>query len=110
MTRCTLISFLLLIPVLPTALPAAGGTHWLEGEVLSRKTLTPDHHHTQTRYVYHIRGGGMQYTARFDHPLSVGLYEPLKFAVSRRHLVVQDTDGSELKASILRKSEPVIRR
>ena len=112
MPRFKFIALLLLGPVLPTALPAAAphGLRWQEGEILSRRTIVPGHHKNQTRYVYRIRGGGRQYTARFDQPLSVAPYSPLTFAVSGGHLVVQDADGSELKASILKKSDPSLRR
>jgi hypothetical protein len=104
---------ILFAPLLPATLPASAGTqgpHWQEGEILSRKTINPGRHNTQTRYVYRIKSGGKQYTVRFDRPLSVGLMEPLKFTVSRKHLVVQDADGSQLKASILKKSEPAMRQ
>lgn len=98
---------------LPAALSAASGTQrqlWQEGEILSRRTIPPGHHRSRTRYVYRIKGGGMQYMARFDQPLSVAPYAPLKFSVDRRHLFVQDADGSEKQASLLKKSEPVLRR
>jgi len=110
MSRLKQIAFVLLGSLLSASLAAAGGTHWQEGEILSRKTIAPGHHNTRTRYVYRIKCGGMQYTVRFDQPLALGLYSPLTFAVSRKHLVVQNADGSELKASILEKSEPLIRR
>jgi hypothetical protein len=102
---------LLLLPS-PVALAASGTRiqHWQEGEILSRKTITPGHHHSRTCYVYRIKSGGVQYVARFDQPLSLAPYAPLKLAVGRRHLFVQDADGSELKASILRKSEAPMRR
>ena len=113
MSRFKLMAFLLAAPWLfPAGLSAASGTHpplWQDGEILSRKTILPCHHDPRTRYVYRIKGSGMQYMARFDQPLSLGLYAPLKFSVVRRHLFVQDADGSEMKASILQKSEPVIR-
>jgi hypothetical protein len=113
MSRFQLIPFLLLGLLLPASLPAASdvpGPHWQDGEILSRRTITPGHHNNQTRYVYRIKGGGLQYTVRLDRPLAMALYTPMKFAVSHKHLVVQDTDGSELKANILKKSEPIIRR
>jgi len=113
MSRFQLTSFLLLGLLLPASLPArsdAPGPHWQDGEILSRRTITPGHHNNHTRYVYRIKGGGLQYTARFDQPLPMALYTPVKFAVSRNHLLVQDADGSELKANILKKSEPIIRR
>ena len=101
------ITLVLLIPLLLPVASAAGNQRWQEGEILSRKTIAPGRHHSQPRYVYRIKADGMQYVARFDRPLSVPPYEPLKFSVARRHLFVQDADGSELKAPLLRKSEPM---
>jgi hypothetical protein len=113
MSRLKLMSLLLTASwFLPASLPAATGSRaplWQEGEILSRKTILPGHHHPRTRYIYRIKGGGVQYMARFDQPLSLSVYAPLKFSVNRNHLFVQDSDGSEMKASILQKSEPVIR-
>lgn len=106
------IALALLIPFFLPAPAVASGTrtqHWQEGEILSRKTVGPSRHHAQPRYIYRIKADGMQYVARFDRPLSVPPYEPLKFSVARRHLFVRDADGSELKASLLHKSEPVNR-
>ena len=113
MPRFRLFAFLLpclLIPLLPGCLPAETAPHWLEGEILSRRTIAPDRHTSHPRYVYRIRSGAIQYTVRFDRPLSMRLYSPLTFAVSRRHLLVQDADGTQLKAHILKKSEPALRQ
>lgn len=105
------LTLLLLLPF-PGCLAASGpgSQHWQDGEILSRRTIGPRHHHPHTRYVYRIRSGGMQYVARFDQPLSLSQYAPLKIAVEHKHLLVQDADGSELKASILKRSEPAMRR
>jgi hypothetical protein len=40
-----------------------------------------------------------------DVPLKLDLHVPMRFAVTRRHVVIQDVDGSEHKAAILRKLE-----
>lgn len=110
MSRLKLIPFLL-VSCLPLTLAAGtNGPHWQQGEITSRQTIGPSHHNNHTRYVYCIKGNGVHYTARFDQPLSVRPFSPLNFAVSRRHLLVRDADGSELKADILTKSEPAIRR
>lgn len=103
---------LLLVLTFPGSLAASGRSvqHWQDAEILSRRTIGPSHHHAHTRYVYRIRSGGMQYVARFDRPLSLSQYAPLKIAVERKHLLVQDADGSERKASILKRSEPLLRR
>lgn len=109
--RSMALTVLLLLP-LPGFLAASGrgGQHWQDGEILSRRTIGPSHHHSHTHYVYRIKSGGMQYVARFDQPLSMSQYAPLKFTVERRHLLVQDADGSERKASILKRSEVALRR
>lgn len=105
------VSLLLLLPFTwPLAASGLDGQHWQDGEILSRRTIGPGHHHPHARYVYRIKSGGMQYVARFDQPLSLSQYAPLKIAVERRHLLVQDADGSEFKASILKRSEPAMRR
>lgn len=109
--RPVVLSLLLLLPF-SGRLAASGrsGQHWQDGEILSRHTLGPGHRHPHARYVYRIRSGGMQYVARFNQPLSLSQYAPLKMAVERKHLLVLDADGSELKASILKRSEPAMRR
>lgn len=112
MRRLPPIAFLLL-SLLPAALPADSGSRpgqWQEGEILSRKTVMPGNHGTRTRYVYRIRSGNMEYTVRLDQPLSAAPYNPLKFSVNRKHMLVQDADGSELKAEILRRSGMMIRK
>ena len=105
------VALLLLLPF-PGRLAASerSSQHWQEAEILSRRTIGPNHHHSYTRYVYRIKSGGMQYVARFDRPLSLSQYAPLKIAVEGRHLLVQDADGSELRAFILKRSEPLMRR
>src|SRR5947209_5442939 len=69
MSRLTLKMFLLAASLaLPAAVSAGSGTQgplWQEGEILSRRTILPGHHKWRTRYVYRIKGGGMQYMARF---------------------------------------------
>jgi hypothetical protein len=84
--------------------------HWQQGEILSRKTIPAGHRNSRTRYVYRIKNGLVQYTARFDEPLSMAPYTPLKFSVAHGHLFVQGTEGMEWEASILKKWEPSMRR
>jgi hypothetical protein len=40
-----------------------------------------------------------------DEPLKLDLHVPMRFAVTRRHLIIQDLDGSEHKTAILQKLE-----
>jgi hypothetical protein len=115
MSRLRPKAVLLVLLSLPlSSVPAvAYGAHnqrWQEGEILSRKTVAPGHHNLRTRYVYRIKSGSVQYVARFDQPLSLAPYTPLMFSVVHKHLFVRDANGSELKASILKRAEPGIRR
>ena len=107
-------SMFLLLSLFPAGLAAADGTRtnlkWQEGEILSRRTIGPGPHNPRTRYIYRIKSGVMQYVARFNQPLSLAPYAPLKFSVARRHLWVQDADGSEQKAAIIKRSESGIRQ
>jgi hypothetical protein len=109
--RPAVLTLLLFLPFsVRLAASGRGSQHWQDGEILSRHTIGPGHHHPRARYVYRIRSGVMEYVARFDQPLSMSQYAPLKIAVERKHLLVQDADGSEMKASILMRSEPAMRR
>ncbi len=113
MSPFKLLAFLLLLWPVASTLVAAPGTRnprWQQGEILSRTTIAPSRHNSRTRYVYRIKSGSVQYVARFDERLSVAAYTPLMFSVAQKHLIVQDADGSEFKASILKKSVPGIRR
>ena len=110
MSRFALVALLLIAPTISPLAAGTNGLHWQEGEIVSRRTIAPGRHNNHKRYIYRIKGSGMQYTARFDQPLSVRPYSPLSFAVSRKHMLVHDADGSEQKADILKKSEPSIRR
>jgi hypothetical protein len=38
-----------------------------------------------------------------NEPLKLDLHVPMRFAVTRRHVVIQDVDGSEHKTAILQK-------
>ena len=117
MARLKAIVVLLVIPLLfagaPGPVAADSGSNsqvWQDGELVSRKTIFPRPHHPRTTYVYRIKSGAVHYVARFDRPLSLRLYAPLKFSIDRGHLYVKDADGTELKASNVRRSEPAIRR
>ena len=100
----------LALPFPSAAASAPQTTHWQEAEIVSRKTIVPGHHSFQTHYVYCIKSGPVQYKARFDKPLSVALYSPVKIAVKRRHILIQDADGSEHKAGILVKTDTALRQ
>ena len=110
MSRLMLMALLLVAPGLFAAGPGSPDRPWQDGEIVSRRTVFAGAHHARTSYVYRIRSGAAQYRARFDQPLSLGLYAPLRFSVTRGHLFVQDADGSQLKASLLKKSDPGLRR
>ena len=108
-----LLAFSLLFAIAPRPVAAASGSNsqvWQDGELVSRKTIFPRPHHPRTTYVYRIKSGAVHYVARFDRPLSLRLYGPVKFSIDRGHLYVKDADGTELKASTVRRSEPAIRR
>jgi hypothetical protein len=40
-----------------------------------------------------------------DEPLKLDLHVPMRFTVTRRHLLIQDVDGSERRTAILQKLE-----
>ena len=99
---------LLLLPLLCAS--ATEKQLWQEGEILSRKTVIAGHRNPRTAYVYRIKAGGREYLARFDQPLAIGPYAPVKFSVTRKNLFVQNEDGSELKAELLQKTETTLHR
>ena len=79
---------------------------WQEGVLVSRRTVPTGRNTFQNRFIYRVRGGTARYVVVVsDVPLKLDLHVPMRFAVTRRHLVIQDVDGSEHKAAILRKLE-----
>jgi hypothetical protein len=78
---------------------------WLDGVLVSRRSVPPGRHAPQRQFVYRVRGGTVRYVVVSDEPLKLDLHVPMRFQVSRRHLVIQDVDGREHKAAILQKLE-----
>ena len=78
---------------------------WQDGELISRRTVPVGRNTFQNQFVYRVRGGTARYLVVSDEPLKLDLHVPMRFAVTRRHLVIQDVDGSERRTAILRKLE-----
>jgi hypothetical protein len=78
---------------------------WQDGVLVSRKTVPVGRNTFQNQFVYRVRGGTARYVVVSDEPLKLDLHVPMRFAVTRRHLVIQDLDGSEHKTAILQKLE-----
>jgi hypothetical protein len=78
---------------------------WQDGVLVSRKTVPVGRNTFQNQFVYRVRGGTARYVVVSDEPLKLDLHVPMRFAVTRRHLVIQDVDGSEHKTAILQKLE-----
>jgi hypothetical protein len=76
---------------------------WQDGELVSRKTVPVGHNTFQNQFVYRVQGGTARYVVVSDEPLKLDLHVPMRFTISRRHLVIQDVDGSERETAILRK-------
>ena len=76
---------------------------WQDGELVSRKTVPVGHDIFQKQFVYRVQAGTARYVVVSDEPLKLDLHVPMRFTVARRHLVIQDLDGSERKTAILRK-------
>jgi len=70
--------------------------------LVSRKTVAVGHDIFQTQFVYRVQGGTARYVVVSDEPLKLDLHVPMRFAVTRRHLVIQDLDGSEHKTALLK--------
>jgi len=71
--------------------------------LVSRKTVPVGHNTFQNQFVYRVQGGTARYVVVSDEPLKLDLHVPMRFTVSRKHLVIQDLDGSERETAILRK-------
>ena len=78
---------------------------WQEGVLVSRRTVPAGRNSFQNQFVYRVRGGTARYMVVSNEPLKLDLHVPMRFAVTRRHVVIQDADGSEHKAAILQKLE-----
>jgi hypothetical protein len=78
---------------------------WQDGELVSRRTVPVGRNAFQNQFVYRVRGGTARYLVVSDEPLKLDLHVPMRFAVTRRHLLIQDVDGSERRTAILQKLE-----
>ena len=78
---------------------------WQDGELVSRRTIPVGRDIFQKQFVYRVQGGTARYIVVSYEPLKLDLHVPMRFAVTRRHLVIQDLDGSEHKTAILQKLE-----
>lgn len=76
---------------------------WQDGELVSRRTVPVGRDTFQNQFVYRVRGGTARYMVVANEPLKLDLHVPMRFAVTRRHLIIQDLDGSEHKTAILQK-------
>jgi len=76
---------------------------WQDGVLVSRRTVPVGRNTFQNQFIYRVRGGTARYVVVSDQPLKLDLHVPMRFAVTRRHLVIQDVDGSEHKTAILQK-------
>jgi hypothetical protein len=104
------LSLALLFPALLLAGSNSTKHRWLEGEILSRKTVPNGRGGLQYHYVYRIRGGDMHYVVVAKEPLKLGLTGPVKFVPMRGHVLLQDSDGRECKLSMLERHKRAYRR
>jgi len=80
---------------------------WQDGVLVSRRTVPVGRNTFQNQFIYRVRGGTARYMVVSNEPLKLDLHVPMRFAVTRRHLVIQDVDGSEHKTAIVQKLENV---
>jgi hypothetical protein len=73
--------------------------------LVSRRTVPVGRDTFQNQFIYRVRGGTARYVVVSDEPLKLDLHVPMRFAVTGRHLIIQDLDGSERKTAILQKLE-----
>ena len=78
---------------------------WQDGVLVSRRTVSVGRDTFQKQFVYRVRGGTAWYVVVSDEPLKLDLHVPMRFVVTRRHLLIQDVDGSERSTAIVRKLE-----
>ena len=87
----------------PAAGATANGQVWQQGELVSRRTIPVGHDVFQKQFVYRVQAGTARYVVVSDEPLKLDLHVPMRFTLTRKHLVIQDLDGSERKTAILQK-------
>ena len=102
------IALVLLAPVV--ALSGEPTRSWQDGELLSRKTVPMGRTFVRNEYVYRVRGLNREYVVVSHTPLQLDLYVPMKFSPARRQILIQDADGRECKAHILRRAAVSLRR
>jgi len=78
---------------------------WQDGVLVSRRTVPAGRNTFQNQFIYRVRGGTARYVVVSDERLKLDLHVPMRFAVIRKYLVIQDADGTERKAAILQKLE-----
>jgi hypothetical protein len=78
---------------------------WQDGVLVSRRTVSVGRDTFQKQFVYRVRGGTARYVVVSNEPLKLDLHVPMRFVVTRRHLLIQDVDGSERSTAIVRKLE-----
>jgi hypothetical protein len=74
---------------------------WQEGVLVSRKTLPAAEQRPGGRYLYRVRGGAARYLVLLDRPLGLDVPVPVRFSVSRKHVVIRDVDGAERRAVLV---------
>ena len=76
---------------------------WQDGVLLSRRTVSVGRDTFQKQFVYRVRGGTTRYVVVSDEPLKLDLHVPMRFVVTRGHLLIQDVDGRERRTAIMQK-------
>ena len=76
---------------------------WQDGVLVSRRTVPAGRNTFQNQFIYRVRGGTARYVVVSDEPLRLDLHVPMRFSVTRRHLLIRDLDGSERRTAILRR-------
>ena len=100
----------LLLLASAAALAAPPERSWMDGELLSRKTVQIGRTFLKNRYVYRVRGLNREYLVESQTPLQLNLYVPMKFSPDRRQILIQDADGNERKVHILQRAAVSLRR
>jgi hypothetical protein len=93
---------ILLTPLMGLAQPP--GRLWQDGEILSRKTVLVGRTSLRSEYVYRVRGSNGRYLVVSDTALQLDLFQPMRFSIGRRHILIQDADGQERRTQILQKA------
>jgi hypothetical protein len=92
------------------ALPAETTRSWQNGELLSRKTVPMGRTFVKNRYVYRVRGPHREYLVESQTPLTLDLFVPIKISPDHGQILIQDADGHQYKAHILRRAAVSLRQ